>query len=134
MIAPRKATTFTRISRLSCAATAGIGAPGMRCTTCHGPANFDPGHIPGNPKWQTRAYRDGVAGQDAGRDLHADQGSRKRNGGQKLEALIPHMAEDELVGWGWHPGVGRTPAPGTQKQFGELIKAWVEAGAACPDS
>ncbi|MGZ5989989.1 MAG: Isoquinoline 1-oxidoreductase subunit, partial [Rhizomicrobium sp.] len=26
----------------------------------------------------------------------------------------------------------RTPAPGSQMQFGELIKAWADAGAACP--
>jgi hypothetical protein len=57
---------------------------------------------------------------------------KDRNGGKDMAALIHHMAEDELVGWGWNPGAGRTPAPGTQKQFGELIKAWAEAGAACP--
>ena len=42
------------------------------------------------------------------------------------------MAHDELVGWGWSPGEGRTPAPGTQQQFGELIRAWIDSGAACP--
>jgi hypothetical protein len=42
------------------------------------------------------------------------------------------MAEDSLVGWGWNPGTGREPAPGTQKEFGALAKAWVESGAACP--
>ena len=51
-----------------------------------------------------------------------------------MDELIHHMAEDSLVGWGWHPGVGREPAPGTQKEFGELIKAWVETGGACPSS
>jgi len=29
------------------------------------------------------------------------------------------------------PGA-RTPAPGTQAQFGALIDAWVATGAACP--
>ena len=29
-----------------------------------------------------------------------------RNGGKSMEELIHHMAEDSLVGWGWHPGVG----------------------------
>jgi hypothetical protein len=29
----------------------GLGAIGMRCTTCHGPANFDPGRVPGHPTW-----------------------------------------------------------------------------------
>ena len=29
----------------------GMGATGMHCTTCHGPANFDPGRVPGHPLW-----------------------------------------------------------------------------------
>jgi hypothetical protein len=48
------------------------------------------------------------------------------------EQLLHHMAEDELVGWAWHPGGTRTAAPGTQEQFGALIKAWLETGARCP--
>ena len=42
------------------------------------------------------------------------------------------MANDSLVGWGWHPGEGREPVPGTQEAFGELIRYWVETGAVCP--
>jgi hypothetical protein len=42
------------------------------------------------------------------------------------------MAEDGLVGWGWQPGPGRTPAPGSQKELGELVKAWIDTGAHCP--
>ncbi len=30
------------------------------------------------------------------------------------------------------PGQGRTPAPGTQAEFGALIKAWAASGAHCP--
>jgi hypothetical protein len=44
------------------------------------------------------------------------------------------MGTDTLVGWAWHPGAGRTPAPGTQAQFGALIDAWIASGAACPKS
>ena len=29
----------------------------------------------------------------------------ERNGGKSMEELVHHMAEDSLVGWGWHPGV-----------------------------
>jgi hypothetical protein len=43
------------------------------------------------------------------------------------------LGEDELVGWAWNPGRGRQPAPGMQKSFGELIKAWVDSGGACPE-
>jgi len=55
-----------------------------------------------------------------------------RNGGRSMAELVHHMAEDELVGWGWHPGGKRTPAPGTQAEFGALIKAWADSGAYCP--
>jgi hypothetical protein len=49
-----------------------------------------------------------------------------------MAELHHHMAEDHLVGWGWNPGAGRVPAPGTQAQFGELIQAWIDTGAKCP--
>ena len=111
----------------------GFGAIGMRCTTCHGPANFDPGGVPGNPKWHLAPIEMAWVGKSLG-EICVQIKDKERNGGMTLEELIHHMAEDELVGWGWHPGEGRTPAPGTQKEFGELIKAWVDNGAACPAS
>lgn len=46
--------------------------------------------------------------------------------------MVKHMAEDELVAWGWKPGGGREPAAGTQQDFGALVQAWAEAGAHCP--
>jgi hypothetical protein len=57
-----------------------------------------------------------------------------RNGGRSLSQIHEHMAKDSLVGWGWHPGEGRSPAPGTQAQFGALIRAWISTGAHCPES
>ena len=56
----------------------------------------------------------------------------RRNGGKSLAELQRHNAEDSLVGWGWNPGPGRQPAPGSQKIFGELTQAWIDAGATCP--
>ena len=35
-----------------------------------------------------------------------------RNGGKDLDQLVEHMAEDSLVGWGWHPGAGREARAG----------------------
>jgi hypothetical protein len=57
-----------------------------------------------------------------------------RNGGRSLLKIHEHMATDSLVGWAWHPGAGRSPAPGTQVQFGALIEAWISTGAHCPQS
>ena len=48
------------------------------------------------------------------------------------EDLVDHIGVDDLVGWAWAPGSGRRSAPGTQKQAGALVAAWVETGAACP--
>lgn len=111
----------------------GFGAFAMRCTTCHGPANFDPGGVPGNPKWHLAPIEMAWVGQPLA-EICAQIKDKGRNGGMSMEQLVHHMGEDELVGWAWNPGAGRTPAPGTQKAFGELIRAWVDNGGACPES
>lgn len=107
------------------------GAAGLTCNTCHHDANFDAAGVPGNPKWAVAPIEMAWQGKSLGQ-ICTQIKDRSRNGGKDMAALVHHMAEDDLVGWGWHPGAGRKPAPGTQKQFGELIKAWVEAGASCP--
>jgi hypothetical protein len=111
----------------------GLGAIGMRCTTCHGPANFDPGGVPGHPLWHVAPIEMAWAGKSLGAICEQIK-DPKRNGGKPIKQIVEHMAEDTLVGWGWAPGGNREPAPGTQKEFGELIRAWAETGAACPAS
>jgi hypothetical protein len=56
----------------------------------------------------------------------------KRNGGRDLALLHEHAARDDLIAWGWQPGAGRDPAPGTQQLFGALVQAWIDTGAQCP--
>ncbi len=110
----------------------GMGAQGgLKCTTCHHDANFDPAGVPGNPKWHLAPAEMAWQGRTLGQ-ICAQIKDPSRNGGKDMAALIEHMSDDTLVGWAWAPGAGRTPAPGTQKAFGALIKAWVAAGASCP--
>jgi hypothetical protein len=109
----------------------GLGAIAMRCTSCHGRANFDPGKVPGHPQWHVAPIEMAWAGKSLG-EICEQIKDPKRNGGKSMAELVAHMAEDSLVGWGWNPGAGRTPAPGTQAEFGALIKAWADSGAACP--
>lgn len=110
----------------------GMGAAGgLACTTCHHENNYDAANVPGNAKWALAPAEMAWQGKSLGQ-ICAQIKDKSRNGGMDMAALVHHMAEDELVGWGWKPGGNRTPAPGTQKQFGELIKAWADAGAACP--
>jgi hypothetical protein len=109
----------------------GIGAPGLRCVTCHHDSNFDAAGVPGNPKWALAPIEMAWQGRTLGQICRQIKDPAK-NGGRTMAQLIDHMAHDELVGWGWHPGGHRTPAPGTQAEFGLLFKAWAESGAVCP--
>lgn len=109
----------------------GIGAPGLRCFACHHAKNFDPANVPGNPKWMLAPPEMAWQGKTLGQ-ICLQLKDRKRNGNRTMAELEEHMATDDLVGWGWHPGGNRTPVPGTQQQFGEIFKAWVESGAHCP--
>jgi hypothetical protein len=38
----------------------------------------------------------------------------------------------QLDAWGWQPGAGRDPAPGSLALLGELVQAWIDTGALCP--
>jgi hypothetical protein len=112
----------------------GHGAVAMACATCHGAANFRATAdvtIPGNPKWAVAPIEMAWEGRSL-RQICQQIKDPKRNGGKSMTQIVAHMAHDPLVGWGWNPGTGRTPAPGSQQQFGELIQAWVDAGATCP--
>lgn len=109
----------------------GMGAPGMRCFTCHGNENFDPAGVPGHPLWHLAPIEMAWQGKSLA-DICEQIKDPQRNGGKSMRELVDHMAHDSLVGYGWHPGSGREAAPGTQKVFGDLIAAWVETGAACP--
>ncbi|MFO1135839.1 MAG: Isoquinoline 1-oxidoreductase subunit [Rhodoblastus sp.] len=115
---------------------ADFGAPGMECTACHGAKNMaipteSIRSVPGNPAWKLAPLNMAWQGRTLA-DICRQIKDPARNGGRDLEKIRHHMADDDLVGWGWNPGEGRTPAPGTQKQFGELIRAWIDSGAACP--
>jgi len=57
---------------------------------------------------------------------------KERNGGRDLALLQEHLAKDDLVAWGWDPGLGREPAPGSQEGVGQLTQAWIDTGAECP--
>lgn len=109
----------------------GMGAAGMRCFTCHGPENYNPAGVPGHPLWHLAPIEMAWQGKSLGY-ICAQIKDPKRNGGRSMDELVEHMAHDTLVGYGWHPGRGREPVPGTQKGFGELIAAWVASGAVCP--
>jgi hypothetical protein len=117
----------------------GHGVPGNQCSSCHHEKNFDhrAGYnisfqsIPGHPRWELAPLEMAWEGKSIG-DICRQLVDPQRNGGRDLTLLHEHMAKDDLVGWGWNPGTGRDPAPGTQAQFGDLVQAWIDTGAHCP--
>lgn len=109
----------------------GHGVAAMRCDSCHKATNFDAGRMPGHPEWHLAPIEMAWEGKTIA-EICAQISDPARNGGRKVEDLIDHIGKDTLVGWAWHPGFGRTPAPGTQDQAGALVAAWVKTGAACP--
>ena len=109
----------------------GFGTASMRCSSCHQKANYDPGRVPGHEHWHlapiSMAWQNKTPGQ-----ICVQIKDPARNGNRTLAQVVEHMSHDSLVGWAWAPGTGRTPAPGTQAEFGALLDDWVKTGAACP--
>lgn len=117
---------------------AGAGVPGTPCASCHTERNFTLvgsgatyHSVPGHPRWQLAPIEMAWEGKSL-HDICEQIKDTSRNGGRDLALLHEHMARDDLVAWGWNPGEGREPAPGTQERLGELIKAWIDTGAHCP--
>ncbi len=107
------------------------GVPGLACGSCHQDQNLALARVPGAPDWHLAPRSMAWIGHSPAAICEQVK-DPARNGGKTLAQIVDHSAHDALVAWGWAPGSGRTPAPGTQARFGALVSAWVESGAACP--
>jgi hypothetical protein len=107
------------------------------CKTCHTDHNFTLQErasyrsIPGHSRWQLAPLEMAWEAKSVG-DICRQIKDPNLNGGRDLMLVHEHAATDDLVAWGWEPGLGRDPAPGSQELFGQLIKAWIDSGAQCP--
>lgn len=117
--------------------SAGQGAAGLPCASCHAeanpPASYGPHAPPGAPHWSLPP----PAQKMAWIGLPADQlcamiQDRSRNGDRDFVALIKHVSEDQLVLWGWNPGGTRAPVPVPHAQFVSQFELWADAGGPCP--
>jgi len=107
------------------------GLPALRCDSCHQDRNLVHARVPGAAAWHLAPLEMAWLGKTPG-EVCRQLKDEARNGRRTLDEIWHHAAHDELVAWGWSPGHDRTPAPGTQKEFGDLIRAWIDTGAACP--
>jgi len=76
-------------------------------------------------RWHGKAAR---SGRSASRSKTGAQ-RRSRHGGA---AASPWRGYARRLAWTRDQGA--RPAPGTQARFGEIMRAWADAGAACPAS
>lgn len=107
------------------------GVPALQCRSCHQDRNLELARVPGAPHWSLAPKSMAWVGKSTA-SICAQLKDPARNGGKSLAQIVEHVREDPLVAWGWDPGHGRTPAPGSQAALGDLVAAWVETGAACP--
>lgn len=115
----------------------GFGAAGLPCSTCHDvinpPASFGPHAPPGAPTWRLPPPDQKMVFINLSpARLCATVKNRETNGGRDFDALIKHVAEDELVLWGWNPGGERAPVSVPHAEFVAKFKQWAAAGGPCP--
>ena len=114
--------------------TDGKGIYAAKCSNCHQAENTAGLHMPpGNPKWGLPPARMRMVFQGrTPRQLALQILDPKQNGGRTKVQLIDHMANDDLVGWAWHPGEGRTLPPLSRSAFVVQVKLWTAKGAYAP--
>ncbi len=110
----------------------GFGNPGARCTTCHSKTNADRPHgPPGAEVWFLAPGEMAWFGKSSA-EICAQIKDPARNGNRTLPEVAEHVRADPLVGWGWNPGKGREPAPGSAEETFQALTNWTAAGAPCP--
>lgn len=113
----------------------GHGVYGMRCDTCHQTTNLAGEHMPpGNPKWALTPHEHKMifVGRTPS-ELCRQLKDPKQTGGRSLQQVLEHVSSDDLVGWGWNPGEGRSLPPLSRAETSAQMKTWIEGGAACPE-
>jgi len=111
----------------------GFGDTAMRCTSCHSASNSNILHgPPGAENWHLAPVEMAWFGKTSAQ-ICAQVKDPARNGGRTLEAIALHVREDKLVAWGWAPGKGREPAPGSAEETYQALVRWSAAGAPCPE-
>jgi len=110
------------------------GAAGLHCSACHQVENQAASGVPGAPDWHLAPVRMAWQGLSAGDLCRALQDPAR--GAMSPEQLRAHF-NTGLVEWAWAPGTDRTgkertPPPVGRDEFIALTKAWIDAGAVCP--
>jgi hypothetical protein len=115
----------------------GKGAIAFECAACHHdenlPASYGVHAPPGAPNWQlpppeTKMVFIGLSPRALCEAIKDKRVTR----GRDLNAMLIHVRDDKLVGWGWNPGGERTVPSVSRADFVAAFEQWMRAGAPCP--
>ena len=116
-----------------------IGIESIPCSTCHVQSTA-PNEIPHAPPrtghpWMLAPAEFAWFGE-ASPTICAQMSDPERNGGRDGAGLVEHIIHDAeikaFITWGFNPGGGREPAPGTMQQHLDDMVLWTAAGMPCP--
>ena len=117
-----------------------IGAETLPCSTCH-ITSAEPNAVPhaaphaGHP-WMLAPVAFAWFGKDS-RAVCEQMRDPVQNGGRDGAGLVEHVIHDAeiraFITWGFNPGGGREPAPGTMQAHLDDMVMWTAAGMPCPD-
>ena len=109
-----------------------MGLETIPCTTCHTENNGNIEHAPPGAHVWKLPPPEMVWYEKTSAEICAQIKDPARNGERTMKDIAEHVANDELVHWGWEPGPGREPAPYSAEITVMDILAWTAAGNPCP--
>lgn len=111
-----------------------VGAETILCTTCHTTSNGDINHAPPGAEVWHLPPPEMVWYNKSSAEICAQIQDPDRNGNRTMKDIAEHVANDDLVHWGWAPGPGRQSAPYSAEVNVMDILAWTAAGKPCPQA
>lgn len=117
-----------------------IGEESLPCFTCHMQSTA-PNKTPHAPPhaglpWMLAPVEFAWFGKSSAA-ICAQMKNPATNGGRDGEALIEHILHDAqmkaFITWGFNPGGGREPAPGSMQSHLDDMVLWTAAGMPCPE-
>ncbi|MBI1394116.1 MAG: hypothetical protein GC152_15395 [Alphaproteobacteria bacterium] len=116
-----------------------IGAESLPCGTCHIQSTAPNDHPHAAPHagltWMLAPVEFAWFGKDSA-DVCRQIRDPERNGGRDGAGLVEHIVHDAqikaFITWGFNPGGGREPAPGTMQAHLDDMVMWTAAGMPCP--
>lgn len=116
-----------------------MGLESIPCSTCH-INSAAPNTVPNAPPHTGHPWMlapvEFLWFDQSSADICVQVSDPERNGGRDGEGLVEHIIHDAeiraFITWGFNPGGGREPAPGTMQEHLDDMVTWTAAGMPCP--